>query len=166
MEAVKPVNMEQLSKYKSVMISGGEPLLYPKKLKALIHQLRKNNPEQIISLYTTLASDALIDMLWMFDRIHYTLHAPHTAQDQERFIKFQDAITNPHYSYRLYIDPAIKDVAIPIIPNRWNRVEVKPWIDEGDCPVPDGEDLVELRGAGFNAVYSDYLISKENINVA
>jgi pyruvate formate-lyase activating enzyme-like uncharacterized protein len=143
MSSISDVNLCKLKEYDKVFITGGEPMLYPARVRMVVDELREQNPDQKVYLYTTLASPALLDMAHIFDGIHFTLHAPHTIQDTARFEAFQHCIEHLGGTYRLYIDPAIEHT-IPIKPSVWSRVEVKPWIPEGDCPLPEGEDLLEL----------------------
>jgi len=156
MKDVKATKVADLAWYEKVIITGGEPLLYPKKLFWLVHQLRMQSVEQKVYLNTSLASPWLIENLDLFDGITLGLHAPANDNDISRFFNFQTAIRGRKESYRLYVDTGIKERVIPIIPDRWTRVEMGPMLLEGECPVPIGEDLLELQDGEFHANYEEW----------
>jgi pyruvate-formate lyase-activating enzyme len=137
--------MHDLYKYDVVMLTGGEPMLYPEHMKSIIKKLRHHNPNVQVFLYTALYTNHLKEILPMLDGIHFTLHINATQKDIEGFEKFQD-LANRHQdkSIRAYIDPAVT-LPVKIYPWLYTRLEVKPWILEGDCPLPNGEDLLYLR---------------------
>jgi hypothetical protein len=62
------------------------------------------------------------------------------------FLEFQKLIREniDENTYRLYIDQRIAQVLI-IQPDVWIRLEVKPWIPEGKCPLPPNETLFILN---------------------
>lgn len=128
-------------------ITGGEPLLNWERTKRIIQQLRKvSNPT--IYLYTAKYIDKMWDVWSWTDGIHFTLHYPLTMEDMEGFGKFQRDISrfNHHtFSPRLYIDQRIT-TPIVIYPNVWKRVEIKPWMKEGECPLPPNETLYIWKG--------------------
>lgn len=99
-----------------------------------------------VYLYTAMYHPQIREILPVVDGVQYTLHAPLSRVDLDGFQKFQDDIRLVRGSYRLYIDPSIT-TPIVICPNLWRRVEVKPWILEGACPLPPGETLFILDGS-------------------
>lgn len=138
-------NLDSVCNYDEVMITGGEPMQYPKKVMGVIHQLRKQNPNAPMYLYTAYYSVFIYPITRLVDGIHYTLHANSTSYDLIGFRNFQHLIGKyPEKSFRLYIHPEVKH-KITIIPNLWKRVEVKPWMPEGECPLPEGEELFVLE---------------------
>lgn len=130
--------------FDQVMITGGEPMLFPKRVKQLIQDIRTLNPAASIFLYTALATPALGDIIDIIDGIHFTLHAEVTVQDILDFWRFQGLLENKTGSYRLYIDSEVRRM-IPIVPNLWTRLEVKAWIKEGECALPENETLFILE---------------------
>jgi hypothetical protein len=93
-------------------------------------------------LYTACYKPELHSIIEYIDGVHYTLHYPITIGDLAK-LECMEYLASVHHtkSFRLYIEPRITHPII-IIPNSWNRIEVKPWLDE--CPLPDNEELFEL----------------------
>jgi len=144
--AIEIDDLSQIVEYDSVCITGGEPSLDIMGTLGIIHKLRRNNPEQKIYMYSAWYrvhwGPALIPEL---DGVHYTLHKGATRQDIKDFHHFQARISfYPDKSYRLYIHNSIDD-RITIFPNLWSRLEIKPWVAEEDCELPNTEDLFILR---------------------
>lgn len=130
------------SDYNQVLLTGGEPQLDPEKLIELIHALRSKGV-QTIYLYTTTWSRRTPEIIELVDGIHYTLHAPLKKVHVADFMIFQLAIAQAHGSYRLYMDPAIRQ-EIPVVPAYWKRIESKPWLTEQECDLPPHEELLVL----------------------
>ncbi len=135
-----------LRPFDQVLITGGEPSMFMVELLTLIDTLRIQRPEgQGVFVYTALWHDGLRQVARYVDGIHYTLHHPLKHNDLIGFKKFQEMIGDPEFenkSFRLYMEPRIH-APVPIIPSRWARVEVKPWLDA--CPLPEGEVLLQLK---------------------
>ena len=136
-------SLESLKLVDEIMISGGEPMLYPEFTEQVIRTLwEQGNPNRKIFLYTAfwnpmlnkLASEGLVQ------GIHYTLHDPLTNDDIRGFEFIQGVAVSlrDKVSFRAYIDPNIK-VQIPVNPQAWSRLEIKPWIDSGECELPEDE---------------------------
>jgi len=139
----QPCTIEDLQGYDQVLITGGEPMLYPARLEEIIKKLRAQAPENKVYLYSALYRPAMHHIVKLVDGIHYTLHHPFRQVDLDKFNRFHTMIDQYRdKSFRLYIDPRI-DWVIPIRPDQWSRVEVKPWMDA--CPLPEGEVLLELK---------------------
>jgi len=155
MLAASPISIDGLARYEKVMISGGEPMLFPKQIGELVRRLREKNPQQEIYLYTSLPSPWLISNMNLFDGITVGLHVPYTGKDASAFWQFQKEIGETG-SFRLFIDKGITE-SIPLIPGKWDRIGVGPMLPIGECPVPEGEDLLELRSDLLNADYEEYL---------
>ena len=142
---MQPVRLDQLAEYDEVMITGGEPMLYPERIKTVVAALRSQRKERSIFMYSALYRAEFWELLPLLDGVHYTIHENPSIADIHGFDYFQMGIrNNPHGSYRLYID---QRVSLPVIiqPNLWCRVEIKPWLDERDCPLPEGESLLVLQ---------------------
>ena len=145
-ESAKPCSVADLKDYDQVLITGGEPMLYPAQVLKLIRQLRSQRTaaEQKVFLYTALYTPELRQLVPELDGVHFTLHYPLKRGDVQGFYMFQDHIgyLDKGKSFRLYIEPRITK-SITIVPNVWSRLEVKPWLTE--CSLPDGETLLKLR---------------------
>lgn len=144
----RPCSIADLTGYDQVLLTGGEPMLYPEQVVAVARELRLRTPpkQQRIYLYSALAHPAFPEVLKWIDGVHFTLHHPLMHFDLEGFKWFQGLLVSQAglgKSFRLYVDPRI-DRSVKIVPNRWARVEVKPWLDE--CPLPENEEFFELGG--------------------
>jgi pyruvate formate-lyase activating enzyme-like uncharacterized protein len=75
------------SKYKEISLTGGEPMLFPEKVISIAKEVRSNNQEAKIWLYTAKASEPghMLNVINFVDGITLTLH---NAQDIEPFIKY------------------------------------------------------------------------------
>ena len=154
--------LEDLMRYEEVMITGGEPVLVPFLAHGIAANLRARNYTGRILLYSaTFERDFYERIAPYIDGIHFTLHAEATSRDIFDFMAFQDWATHrgevrgPKVSYhpvnplsvRAYIDPRVQGEVV-IRPSVFKRLEVKPWIDEGECPLPEGEELLQWGGKG------------------
>lgn len=140
-------SLEDLRDYDQVLLTGGEPMLYPEQLLETIKYLRswRSDEWQKIYLYTALWTPALKEIVKHVDGIHFTLHHPVGPRDLEGLRHFQRLISKPEYAektFRLYIESRVK-VRVEITPSLWERVEVKPWLDQ--CPLPENETLFQLE---------------------
>lgn len=132
--------------YKEIMITGGEPLLFPEKLSNLAESIRTvqklayGNKGKLF-LYTALA-DMLPNYIRYFDGVVYT---PHSANDVHSLLKannflldYKDELMESK-SLRLNLFPDIKKH----IPDNTNlslwKVKDMQWIK--DCPVPADEEF-------------------------
>jgi len=140
----RDIKLEDLKDFDTICLTGGEPLLYPDKLISIIKRLRVINSNAKIYLYTALYKPEMRQIIWLVDGIQYSLHYPMSIDDRDGFEQFQYDILYMDGSYRAYIDSRIERL-IPIHPDRWTRVEIKPWIKEGNCPLPKDEQLFLLK---------------------
>lgn len=138
-------SIDDLAPYREILITGGEPMLYPSTLLDFVTKIRKSKSHVRIYLYT-----AKFDVRYMsavigaVDGIHYTIHAEANDNDVFGFQLFQAMINGPEYahkSFRAYIDNKCQ-LPVRVIPAPWTRLECKGWIDNGECPVPQNEDLL------------------------
>ena len=148
-DAIESNNTKDFKKYDVVMITGGEPMLFPDKVITFTRALKKQNPNVKVFLYTALYTKRLREVMEVVDGVHFTIHAEATKQDIEDFQLFQ-GIANTFKlggytkSFRLYCDPNCL-IPFTLYPWLWKRMEIKPWIMEGDCKLPDNEDLYVLN---------------------
>lgn len=132
--------------YEEIMITGGEPLLYPNRLEKLCKAIREVT-EQMgsrpkIYLYTARPE-------WSsFERaVNYyadgIVVAPHSVTDIKYFRQTNNNLLKYRYgkylecSLRLKVFPEVKD-ALPENLKCW-KVEQAEWIE--NCPLPVGEDF-------------------------
>lgn len=138
-------DLSALDGFEQVLITGGEPMLYPDRILSIVKEVRERNPGVVIFLYSALyVPDVTEKVIEAVDGFHFTLHHPCTADDVEGVQAIQ-ALAHKHgdKSFRLYLNPDVT-AAIRIYPYLWARVEVKPWMAE--CPLPEGEQLFTLKG--------------------
>ena len=137
------IDLKELTKFKCVCVTGGEPMLEPERTASIIKTIRNNLFDTIIYLYTAKYDPVLKDIMHLLDGVQYTLHYPSKLSDIVLFNIFQNLIEDYTYqSFRLYIDSRITDTVM-IRPNLWKRAEVKAWQDY--CPLPKNEKLFILE---------------------
>lgn len=118
----KPMTLEDLTEYDTIIITGGEPLLYPEK----VYQLMDEFDFQNFILYTASICDeqSLSEIFFHpnLSGITYTIHDQKGLDEFERFNKIlKDAIHDGdlHFSLRLNIFPS--DVVLrPMDLSGWN----------------------------------------------
>ena len=131
--------------YDEIMITGGEPMLYPYSIKQLLDTIRRIQKVMGVSskiyMYTSIGTAAVIVILSYLDGIVYT---PHSRKDVDEFlvlndILLQDKISLEGKSLRLNLFEDIKAMLPKDINlTKW-QVKNMEWIK--NCPVPAGEDF-------------------------
>ena len=151
MSQMKTVKLDGLAEFDEILITGGEPLLYPTRIISILKELRRKcRLTTAIYLYTAdighVGLRSLLEIIHLTDGIQYSIHEGADYKDIEDFELFQHLIAFGGFdkSFRLYVDPMV-DYKINIIPSVWKRVEIKPWIKEEDCKLPEGETLFYLE---------------------
>lgn len=136
-------DLSELKSFKYICVTGGEPMLQPNRTEMVIRQLREQDTDHIIYMYTAFYHRKLEDIMHLIDGVQYTLHYPMKSTDLTLFYQFQNLIEQYNYqSFRLYIDSRFTDTVM-IRPNLWKRVEVKAWQEY--CLLPKNEKLFILR---------------------
>ncbi len=132
--------------YDEIMITGGEPLLFPNELDKLISSIRNiskacgKSPK--IFIYTACFNmQVLIDGIYITDGVVLT---PHNPLDVEYFALINKTLLRNPYpfhlkSLRLNLFSDMKALLPEGIDlSLWNVHDIK-WVK--DCPVPEGEDF-------------------------
>ena len=141
------ISIAQAAQYGEVMITGGEPLLYPGKVNNLMLAIVAENPSAKIFIYTAnireLASGDTLDSS-LFSGVHVTIHEDITKHELQllKYMQERYPITFKTKSMRLQIFPDIKR-KISIVPKLWKRITFNPWIE--NCPLPIDEDFMQLE---------------------
>lgn len=133
--------------YDEIMITGGEPMLYPKNMRRLLEAIREivwqMGRETKIYLYTSRTEWYYADEFIRKGLIDGIVVAPHSRDDLMYFRKLNNELLKYRYgkyhecSLRLKVFPEVRDV-LPDNLNRW-QVDYAEWIE--NCPLPDGEDF-------------------------
>ncbi len=128
-------SVEELKGFDEVLVTGGEPLLFPGKLEYLLEDLvALDRPPRIIVYSTVPDYTALYKLLYLVDGVTITLH---DNGDVERF--------NGNYgllSGMCRVNVFYKDITVPV--KFVNKVSYKhvEWIK--DYPLPPNEKLFRL----------------------
>jgi len=124
-----------------VILTGGEPMLYPELVKSVARKIRSETKAPIV-LYTAKANPAtnLIDVMGYVDGITLTLHTPKDIPD---FVKLQGllkAYGASGYSLRLNVFNGISLKGVDV--SGWKVKDKIKWIK--NCPLPTNEVFMRL----------------------
>ncbi len=141
--------------YDEIMITGGEPMLFPNEVYHLLSTLRQQAEYTSFTpklyLYTALPKMSGYAGYYHFvnilDKLDGVVVTPHTVKDVEEFkrINAQILCAKDRFrekSLRLNIFPEVKKYLEAVDLSVWQIKEIQ-WIK--DCPVPDGEDLRRIN---------------------
>ena len=144
-----PANDFEFAEYKKILITGGEPMLFPSKIEFIVKAIRKQNESAPIVLYTAKTDDieSLLQIEAMLDCLTITLHE---QSDVENFARFNEALVlNPNHSYRLNVFENIDIGSLKT--SGWKVKSNMKWIK--NCPLPQGEVFMRLKE--FKGPYTD-----------
>ena len=126
--------------YKTIMLTGGEPMLNPELVIKTIKKIRKQNKKAKIYMYTAKINVwEIMELYYLLDGITLTLH---NQADVKHFILFNRLIAFPDFkSLRLNI---FKGVKLPknIDLFGWDIKKNIKWIKK--CPLPKHEVFMKL----------------------
>ena len=133
---------KDFSEYDIVMLTGGEPMLYPHLVLAMIGEVRKQSEAQVY-VYTAKVDD-LVSSAIVLDRADGITLTLHTQDDVEKFLHFNTLISqSPSLkegkSLRLNV---FKDIVVWGNTSRWNVKYDIEWIE--DCPLPEDEKFARM----------------------
>ena len=133
---------EDYEGYDEIMITGGEPALYPIKILAICKAIRRNNPKAKIYLYTALPKVNTVDLLnkGLLDGITLTLHDQRDVVAFELFQELLCDIDLSKKSLKLNVFKGVNVVEYPIWKSNKNMVWIK------DCPLPENEVFMKYEG--------------------
>lgn len=120
--------------YEQVLITGGEPMLIPDLVIDIARQVRRENPETRIFVYTANLQRVqdVLAVLREVDGITVTLHNQGDVPDLLRLDRL--LLHNSIYSLRLNV---FKGVVVPELWAPWAIKDNIEWIE--NCPLPEGE---------------------------
>lgn len=139
-------SVKALGGYKEVVITGGEPLLYPGKLLKFIKQLNKANRHCKVYIYTAcLHLEDYDKILGFVDGITVTLHAEATDDDIRNLKYMSENLWGEPIDMRLFIDHRVYDRydLRNIKMDTWDVVRKLEWRE--DCKPADNEELLYLQ---------------------
>lgn len=130
------------SGYSEVILTGGEPMLFPQKVKEVAVEVRKQTGAPIY-LYTTLARiPDLVMILQHIQGITFTLHDQEDVQALEEFYFFYERVNDmPPFvgqSIRVNIFEGIKAPTF----DEWDVRSGYKWVK--NCPLPEDEVFKKL----------------------
>ncbi len=133
--------------FSEIILTGGEPMLYPDLLQRVIGEIQATTHSPKIFLYTanTKNYNKLIDILTVINGVTITLHDPEDVTDFIRLIEEMNKINeiNSHWlddkSLRLHVFEDVDASAIENInlSDIWNIKGNIRWIE--NCPLPADE---------------------------
>ena len=134
---------EEYSPFSMVILTGGEPMLYPQRLRDLIRDVRAATQAPII-LYTAYAHNPFLlrDMLKLVDGMTLTLH---TRKDVFAFLVFNELCKDVQgKSLRLNV---FRGIPLPEGDySKWLIKKDMQWIK--DCPLPKDEIFMRAKQTG------------------
>ena len=142
-------NLNFIEDYDEIILTGGEPMLYPEQIIDLVIKIREIKSDIIIYLYTANYKFLLERLIGLIDGITYTLHERCSFKDVENFQVVQQMAMEFSYdkSFRLFINKN-NEKAITIMPDLWDRIKIAGTLSEEDCDYPE-DDLIILKEWGL-----------------
>ena len=132
--------VSSFAEYTYIMITGGEPMLAPWTIKSAVDQIREQNDEVKIVLYTALPKHKEIyEILDIVDGITVTIH---DQSDVDEFFEFQKMLPhsmmyNKSFRLNIFNDIEINKQYVYSVFKIKDNIE---WIK--DCPLPENEVLM------------------------
>lgn len=142
---------------KEIMITGGEPMLFPHKTERITKELREQYPLSKIYLYSALYNENLENIIPLLDGFQYTIHEGAIERDLDLLDNLQELIKTHRQewqdkSFRLYIDDRV-DLPVRIFPNIWDRATISTWLTE--------EELLDIQPDGLPKGEALYIYTGE-----
>lgn len=138
--------------YDEVMLTGGEPLLFPEKVLTLARTIKGYNrflyPDRKTKIYVYTALIFAPTILSIIEDVDGIVVTPHNKEDIDSFIALNDALKlyfryrGCRVSLRLNLFKDIKALLPKDIDLSFWKVKDMEWVK--DCPVPEGEDFKRL----------------------
>lgn len=133
-----------LAGYSSVVISGGEPMLYWERVIAFAKAIREAYPHTMIYLQSATCTKYTDEVLQHVDGITYTVHEEASLRDAAMFASMQDLAMRyaSEKNFRLNVHDDCPQY-LSICPKAWGEVRFFHHRDE--CPVPANETLFTMN---------------------
>jgi MoaA/NifB/PqqE/SkfB family radical SAM enzyme len=126
--------------YEEILITGGEPLLDPSRLKGLIQAIRVVSNANIY-IYTALVSHDIYEILGYVDGVTITLHNQSDVNNIKPLLSFVKINEIKNKSLRLNIFKGININDLDL--TGWEVKKDIEWIKE--CPLPKDEEFMKLN---------------------
>ena len=132
------ISLNDMAQYDQIILTGGEPMIFPETLMATIRSIRQAAPNSQIILYTAwvVAAFTAIDVLDMVDGMTVTLHEPDDVQYFEDFSSFIPLWMRRNRSLRLNIFDGVPMPEEQYLSD-WRVKSSIQWIE--NCPLPKNE---------------------------
>ncbi|MCP4900901.1 MAG: radical SAM protein [bacterium] len=129
---------EDFTPYDMIILTGGEPMLFPLQVKETIRQIRQQTPAPIV-LYTARPTQELAAMLLTgaLNGVTLTLHK---QRDIKPFQNLREALGMGSPTLRLNVFAGISLHGVET--SGWKVRAGMKWIK--DCPLPDDEVFMRL----------------------
>jgi MoaA/NifB/PqqE/SkfB family radical SAM enzyme len=128
--------------YEEIMLTGGEPMLYPAKVISLLRKIKAENPHASLYMYTaTYNPKDLKEVLPLLDGVCITLHAPEDIIQLQGIYPYM--LLNPNKSFRINVFDNINTSMLDFTKLPHVRVKQMVWIK--DCPLPTNEEFIRLE---------------------
>jgi len=130
--------VKDYSPYDKIMLTGGEPLMYPDKLYKIIKEIRKANIFANLIVYTSiLESDIFFKVLDLVDGITVTIHTPSQVADlvsiNLQLLKQDWMLTRKSLRINVFRGVEVGHINL----RGWKGKANIEWIK--NCPLPEGE---------------------------
>lgn len=137
-------SISELAGYSTVVISGGEPMLYWERVITFCQNIREAYPKMKIYLQSATCTKYTDEVLQYVDGITYTVHEEASLKDAAMFSSMQDLAMRyaSEKAFRLNVHDDCPQY-LSICPKAWR--EVRFFHHKDECPVPSNETLFNLN---------------------
>ena len=134
---------KEFKKYSEIILTGGEPMLYPSYVKDIIGWVRKGTDAPIFIYISKLDNiEAVMEIAELVDGVTVTIHQQRWVDD---FLRLDEAMRESgrfkNWSGRLKVFEYI-DMDTSKAHELWDVRDKEYWIV--DCPLPEGEEFKRL----------------------
>ena len=131
-------SIQNWEEYYQIMITGGEPLLYPNELLAFLTKLSRKYFQILYTAITLQDKRKMKEIFCLLDGVTFTIHDKRGIRDFIRLNKFlQRNSFGLHQRLNIFCDVQLP----PINLYGWD-VKFIEWIK--NCPLPENEDFYKL----------------------
>jgi len=143
--------LAEISHYDDIVITGGEPLCDGKRALYIVRSLSKICKDTTrLFLYTSMYSESLPHIMPYLSGIKYTWHSKRLRKDYLHLLRMHKLMREWSLcSRRIAIDERERNVRHTAFVDKsaWDTVEWIDWDPDGNCPLPEGEELFIYTGA-------------------